>query len=166
MGHPTLESGGKKTFIRYLKNEQTHRETHRQMDISTYRKHWPRGPMLRKYVLMVDLALHWIFYYYQWLMMFSISFKLYSFHSKTEHCSPILHPSCPLGLLSSFTPVLLSSYHNVLLPSYTPILLSPCPPACLSSYPSVLLSVHKYNPYVWNIQLLRRNIKKKYIFWK
>ena len=27
-------------------NGQTHRRTDRQPDISTYRKHWPRGPML------------------------------------------------------------------------------------------------------------------------
>ena len=29
-------------------NRQTHRRTHRQTDISTYRKHRPRGPMLWK----------------------------------------------------------------------------------------------------------------------
>ena len=29
-------------------NKQTDRRTHRQTDISTYRKHWPRGPMLWK----------------------------------------------------------------------------------------------------------------------
>ena len=46
--HPTLGSGGKKMYKCYLKSEQTDRQTHRQMDISTYRKHWPRGPMLWK----------------------------------------------------------------------------------------------------------------------
>ena len=30
-------------------NKQTHRHTHTYMDISTYRKHRPRGPMLWKY---------------------------------------------------------------------------------------------------------------------
>ena len=45
-GHPTLGSGGKKTFKRYLKSEHTDGQTHTQTDISTYRKHRPRGPML------------------------------------------------------------------------------------------------------------------------
>ena len=44
------EVGGKKTVKRYLKSEQTNtqtdRQTHRQTDISTYRKHRPRGPLL------------------------------------------------------------------------------------------------------------------------
>ena len=52
IGHPTSGSGGKKTFKRYLQREQTHRQTDRkrdrQTDISTYRKPWPRGPMLGK----------------------------------------------------------------------------------------------------------------------
>ena len=42
IGHPTSGSGGKKTFIRYLKNEHTDKQTDRQADISTYRKHRPR----------------------------------------------------------------------------------------------------------------------------
>ena len=50
IGHPTSGSGGKKTIKRYLKsehtNKQTNRQTYRYMDISTYRKHRPRGPML------------------------------------------------------------------------------------------------------------------------
>ena len=50
IGHPTSGSGGKKTVKRYLKSEQTDRQTHKQtdkdMDISTYRKHRPRGQML------------------------------------------------------------------------------------------------------------------------
>ena len=41
-GHPTSGSGGKKTFKRYHKSEQTDRHTDKQ----TYRKHQPRGPML------------------------------------------------------------------------------------------------------------------------
>ena len=49
IGHPTSGSGGKKTVKRYLKSEQTdgHTDTrtHGQTDISTYRKHRPRGPM-------------------------------------------------------------------------------------------------------------------------
>ena len=50
IGHPTLGSGGKNTFKRYLKSEQTDRRTDRrtdrQTDISTYRKHRPRGPCI------------------------------------------------------------------------------------------------------------------------
>ena len=46
IGHPTSGSGGKKTAKRFLKSEQTDGQTHRQTDISTYRKHQPRGPML------------------------------------------------------------------------------------------------------------------------
>ena len=46
IGHPTSGSGGKKTVKRYLKSEQTDRQTHKRTDISTYRKHRPRGPML------------------------------------------------------------------------------------------------------------------------
>ena len=46
IGHPTLGSGGKKMFKRYLKSEHTHRQTDRQTDISTHRKHRHRGPML------------------------------------------------------------------------------------------------------------------------
>ena len=50
IGHPTLGSGGTKTVKWYLKSEQTHRQTnkHTHMDISTYRKHQARGPMLWK----------------------------------------------------------------------------------------------------------------------
>ena len=48
--HLTSESGGKNTFKRYLKSEQKHRQTESHTDThmekSTYRKHWPRGPML------------------------------------------------------------------------------------------------------------------------
>ena len=32
VGHPTLESGGKKTFKRYLKSEQTDKQTYEQTD--------------------------------------------------------------------------------------------------------------------------------------
>ena len=32
IGHPTLGSGGKKTFKQYLKSEQTGGQTHRQTD--------------------------------------------------------------------------------------------------------------------------------------
>ena len=51
IGHPTLGSGGKKTFKRYLKSEQTDRRKDGRMDrqtdnISTYKKHRPRGPLL------------------------------------------------------------------------------------------------------------------------
>ena len=90
IGHPTSGSGGKNTFKRYLKSEQTHTHTNiwtfrliesigpegrcfekllpfrhcpkggsspnpkvlgqfllvLLLDILTYRKHWPRGPML------------------------------------------------------------------------------------------------------------------------
>ena len=50
IGHPTSGSGGKKTVKRYLKSEQTHLQTDgstdRRTDISTYRKHRPRGLML------------------------------------------------------------------------------------------------------------------------
>ena len=46
IGHPTLGSGGKKTFKRYLKSEHTDKQMDRQTDISTYRKHRPRRPML------------------------------------------------------------------------------------------------------------------------
>ena len=93
-----------------------------------------------------------------------------SFHSKTEHCSPILLSSstpvllssCPPVLQSSFPPVLLSSCppvtlsscHRVLLSSYMFILLSSCPPVCLFSCPSVLLSVPKYNPSVKSLKLI------------
>ena len=35
IGHPTSESGGKKTVKRYLKSEQTHRRTHGQTDTRT-----------------------------------------------------------------------------------------------------------------------------------
>ena len=44
--HLTSGSGGKKTFKRYPKSEQTHGQTDGQTDKSTYRKHRPRGPML------------------------------------------------------------------------------------------------------------------------
>ena len=43
IGHPTLGNGGKKTFKRYLKSEQTDRQTHRRTDKSTYRLNRPRG---------------------------------------------------------------------------------------------------------------------------
>ena len=47
IGQTSSGSGGKKTFKRYLKSEQTDRrtdtQTDRQTDISTYRKHRPRG---------------------------------------------------------------------------------------------------------------------------
>ena len=43
IGLPTLGSGGKKTFKRYLKSEQTDGQTDRQTDISSYRKHRPGG---------------------------------------------------------------------------------------------------------------------------
>ena len=56
-GHPTLGSGGKKTFKRYLKCEQTDRHTHGQTDISTYRKHRPRGPMLLKISINIKTSL-------------------------------------------------------------------------------------------------------------
>ena len=50
IGHPTWGSGGKKTVKRYLKSEHTHKHTKTQtdthMDILTYRKHRPRGPMV------------------------------------------------------------------------------------------------------------------------
>ena len=51
IGHPTLRSGGKKTFKRYhksKKNKHTHtdRQTDTHMDKSTYRKHRPRWQML------------------------------------------------------------------------------------------------------------------------
>ena len=49
IGHPTSGSEGKKTFKRYLKSEQTDGQTHRQTDISTSRKHRPRGLMLWKW---------------------------------------------------------------------------------------------------------------------
>ena len=42
--HPTSGSGGKKTVKRYIQSEQTDTQT----DISNYRKHRPRGPMLWK----------------------------------------------------------------------------------------------------------------------
>ena len=48
IGHRNLGRGGKKTFKRYLKSEQTDGQTDKQTDISTYRKHRPRGPMLCK----------------------------------------------------------------------------------------------------------------------
>ena len=48
-GHLTLGSGGKKTFKRYLKSKQTKRQTDTRTEISTYRKHRPRGPMLLKF---------------------------------------------------------------------------------------------------------------------
>ena len=42
------EMGAKRPLNGTLKvNGQTNRQTHRQTDISTYRKHRPRGPMLR-----------------------------------------------------------------------------------------------------------------------
>ena len=41
-GHVTSGRGGKKTFKRYPKSEQTHKQTHRHTDKSTYRKHRPR----------------------------------------------------------------------------------------------------------------------------
>ena len=47
IGHPTSGSGAKKTFKWYLKSEHantcTNTWTKRQTDISTYRKHRPRG---------------------------------------------------------------------------------------------------------------------------
>ena len=49
VGYPTLGSGGKKTFKRYLKSAQTDKQINTytpQADISTYRKHRPRGLML------------------------------------------------------------------------------------------------------------------------
>ena len=55
IGQPTLRRGGKKTFKRYLKSEQTDRQTDGQADRHTdgqtgehfdFRKHRPRGPML------------------------------------------------------------------------------------------------------------------------
>ena len=48
IGHPTLGSGGKKTFKRYLKSEHTDRQADGHMDKLTYKKHRPRGPMLWK----------------------------------------------------------------------------------------------------------------------
>ena len=48
IGHPTLGSWGKKTFKQYLESEHTNRRTDTQTDISTYRKHRPRGPMIWK----------------------------------------------------------------------------------------------------------------------
>ena len=49
IGHPTLGSGDKKTFKRYLKSEHTHRQTDgrtdRQTDISTYRTPPPSWKM-------------------------------------------------------------------------------------------------------------------------
>ena len=48
-GHWTLGSGGKKTFKWYLKKRthgRTDKHTDTHTDILTYRKHWPRGPML------------------------------------------------------------------------------------------------------------------------
>ena len=38
IGHPTLGSGGKKTFKRYLKSEQTDGQTHGQTDGQTDRR--------------------------------------------------------------------------------------------------------------------------------
>ena len=57
IGHLTSGRGGKKTFKRYLKSEQTDKQTnrqtdgqaHRQTDKSTYGKHRPRRPMLWKH---------------------------------------------------------------------------------------------------------------------
>ena len=49
--HPTLGSGGKKTFKQYLKSEQTYTHTDRHTDISTCRKHRPRELMLWKSIL-------------------------------------------------------------------------------------------------------------------
>ena len=45
-----MGSEGKKTFKQYLKSEQTNRRTDGHTEIFTYRKHWPRGPMLKKYM--------------------------------------------------------------------------------------------------------------------
>ena len=52
IGLPTSGRRGKKTFKRYLKSEHTDKDTDkhrdRQTNISTYRKHRPRGLMLWK----------------------------------------------------------------------------------------------------------------------
>ena len=51
VGHPTSRSGGKETFKRYLKSEQTHRHTYTHTHIWTNRlieSNRPRGPMLWK----------------------------------------------------------------------------------------------------------------------
>ena len=56
VGHPTSGSGGKKTFKRYLKSEQTHTHKHTYMDKSTYRKHWPIGPTLCHQSLAIGAA--------------------------------------------------------------------------------------------------------------
>ena len=56
--HPTSQSGGKKTFKRHPKNEQTNRQTNTWTDIFTYRMHHPRGPMLWKW-LYVTFIFSW-----------------------------------------------------------------------------------------------------------
>ena len=47
-GHLTLGSGGKKTFKRYYKSEQTDGRTNTRTDILTYRKNPTRGPIFWK----------------------------------------------------------------------------------------------------------------------
>ena len=42
-------------------NRQTHGQTDRQMDISIYRKHWPRGPMLWKLKI-----IRWLTFFLDW----------------------------------------------------------------------------------------------------
>ena len=44
IGHPTLGSGGKKTVKRYLKSEQTDKQTDRQTHIWTFRLIESIGP--------------------------------------------------------------------------------------------------------------------------
>ena len=54
-GHKTLWGGGQKTIKRYLKSELTDTPT------NTYRKHWPRGPMLWKSPCFAKIAKKGIF---------------------------------------------------------------------------------------------------------
>ena len=61
IGHPTSGSGAKRRLNGTSKvNIHTHGHTERQTDISTYRKHRPRGPMLWKsHSLFVTCDIWW-----------------------------------------------------------------------------------------------------------
>ena len=75
-----MGSGGKKTFIRYLKSEHTYkqrdkhtdRQTDRQTDILTYKKHRPRGPMLCKKNFLTKIQMRGICRSYYFCFVFNI----------------------------------------------------------------------------------------------
>ena len=102
IGHPTSGNGGKKMFKRYLKSEHTNKHTDTQMDILTYRKHRPRGPMFwkrRTCVTKVRVFSH------------ILSQKLYSFETFEEK----LHISLPNWKFAHLLRIYFNLYQKLLL---------------------------------------------------